>query len=63
VRTGSSVDTFVFRGGSVTVSPGGKPRESLNPKICLLTVTERGTYKISGGTGRYAEISGRALTS
>ena len=53
-----TTETFVFPAGSVRVKPTGTPRQSLNPKTCLFTVTERGTYKISGGTGTYANIRG-----
>jgi hypothetical protein len=29
-----------------------------NPRTCLATVTSAGTYRVSGGTGRYRHISG-----
>jgi hypothetical protein len=56
---GNSVDRFVFRNGSFKVihSPGKGPH-SFNPKTCLMTISQHGTYKIIGGTGRYAGISG-----
>ena len=56
---GNSVDRFVFRNGSFKVrhSPGKGP-QSFNPKTCLMTISQHGTYKIFGGTGRYAGISG-----
>ena len=56
---GNSVDRFVFRNGSFKVrhSPGKGP-QSFNPKTCLMTISQHGTYKIFGGTGRYARISG-----
>jgi hypothetical protein len=56
---GNSVDRFVFRNGSFKVrhSPGKGP-QSFNPKTCLMTISQHGTYKIIGGTGRYAGISG-----
>jgi hypothetical protein len=56
---GNSVDRFVFRNGSFKVrhSPGKGP-QSFNPKTCLMTISQHGTYKITGGTGRYARISG-----
>jgi hypothetical protein len=54
-----NVATFVFPGGSfkVTHSKGTGP-QTFNPKTCLLTVNQHGTYKLSGGTGAYAGISG-----
>ena len=54
-----NVDTFVFPGGSfkVTHSNGTGP-QTFNPKTCLLTVNQHGTYTLSGGTGAYAGISG-----
>ena len=56
---GNSVDKFVFGNGSFKVkhSPGKGP-QSFNPKTCLLTISQHGTYKVFGGTGRYARISG-----
>jgi hypothetical protein len=53
-----NVDTFVFPGGSfkVTHSNGGAP--VVNQKTCLVTLNQQGTYKLSGGTGQYAGISG-----
>jgi hypothetical protein len=51
--------TFVFSNGTVSVkhSPG-TGQQSFNPKTCLLTVNFHGTYKITGGTGSYAGITG-----
>jgi hypothetical protein len=56
---GNTVDTIVFPGGSVKVkhSPGTGP-QSFNPKTCLFTVNQHGTYSFSGGTGKYKGISG-----
>jgi hypothetical protein len=54
-----STDTFTFPGGSFKVtssSPAGP--SSLNPKTCLFQAAGKGTYTISGGTGRYKSISG-----
>ena len=47
-----------FSNGSFKVAHTGPTTQSLNPKTCLLTVTGHGIYKISGGTGAYAGISG-----
>jgi hypothetical protein len=56
---GTSVDRFVFAGGSFKVfhSPGSGP-ESFNPKTCLLTATIHGTYRVFDGAGRFKGISG-----
>jgi hypothetical protein len=57
---GSNVDKFVFRNGSFKVrhvnGKGGK--QSFNPKTCLTKVSQPGTYRIFGGTGKYAGIRG-----
>ena len=57
-HSGSKVDTLVFPKGSFKVAHTGPATQTLNPKTCLLTVTGHGTYKISGGTGAYASITG-----
>jgi hypothetical protein len=51
--------TFVFSNGTVSLkhSPG-TGQQSFDPKTCLLTVNLHGTYKITGGTGSYAGITG-----
>jgi hypothetical protein len=56
---GNTVDTIVFPGGSVKVkhSPSTGP-QTFNPKTCLFTVNQHGTYSFSGGTGKYKGISG-----
>lgn len=67
VFTGAGVDhehahnnaTFVFRNGTVRLHhSAGKGPQSFNPKTCLLTISERGTYRLTGGTGKYAGITG-----
>jgi len=59
-HTGANVDTFVFRNGSFKVrhrnGAGGK--QSFNRKTCLLKVSQPGTYRIFGGTGKFAGIKG-----
>lgn len=35
-----------------------RSRQTLNSRTCLFTISESGTYKIGGGTGKYAGISG-----
>ena len=57
---GKAATRFVFSDGSFKLSyknsTGGT--KSLNPKTCLAQVSQPGTYTISGGTGKYAGISG-----
>ena len=58
-RSGTPAGTFVFPAGSFkVVHSKGTGTQTLNRKTCLLTVHLKGTYKIFGGTGRYAGISG-----
>lgn len=57
---GSKVDTLVFSNGSFKVAHSkgiGTPK--LNPKTCLLTISQRGTIALSGGTGAYEGIRGK----
>jgi hypothetical protein len=56
---GRTADTLVFPTGSFKVThskPAGT--RTLNPKTCLITASQTGTYTISGGTGIYHGISG-----
>lgn len=55
---GNKADTFVFSNGSFKVAHKGPSTSHVNPKTCLLTIVGHGTFKISGGTGAYAKISG-----
>jgi hypothetical protein len=56
---GNKVDTVKFPGGTFRIrhSAGHGP-QSFNPRTCLLTVTQRGTYRLSHGTGKFKGISG-----
>jgi hypothetical protein len=58
-HSGNKVDTLVFSNGSFKVTHTGKAKPTLNPKTCLLTVTENATITLSGGTGAYKAISGK----
>jgi hypothetical protein len=52
-------DTLTFPTGNLTISHSpGTGTHTLNPKTCLLTVSEHGTYTLGEGTGAYAGISG-----
>jgi hypothetical protein len=58
-RSGTPAGTFVFPAGSFkVVHSKGTGTQTFNRKTCLLTVNLKGTYKIFGGTGKYAGISG-----
>lgn len=52
-------DTLTFRGGAFRLihSPG-HGKQSFDPRTCLLTVRQHGTYRLSHGTGSYAGIRG-----
>jgi hypothetical protein len=51
--------TFTFSNGTISLKHSkGTGTQSFNPKTCLLTVNEHGTYKLLSGTGAYAGITG-----
>jgi hypothetical protein len=57
----NGTDTFSFPGGSLTVKhtpTKGATKQSFNVKSCLFTYSEKGTFKVSGGTGKYKGASG-----
>ena len=55
----NNVGRFVLSNGNIRVRhSNGKGSQTFNPKTCLLTVNEHGTFLITHGTGRYAGISG-----
>jgi hypothetical protein len=50
---------LVLNGGTITVShKPGKGSEHFSPRSCLTSVSQPGTYKIVGGTGRFKGITG-----
>jgi hypothetical protein len=59
-RLGSArVGTISFPGGMITLSHhAGKGTMHFSPKTCLAILSQPGTYKITGGTGKYAGITG-----
>lgn len=58
-HSGNKVDTAVFPGGSFKiVHSKGTGSQAFNPKTCLMTIQQHGTYKLTGGTGKYAGIRG-----
>jgi len=59
IQTGTNTDTLKFRDGTIKLrhsNPTGP--QSFNPRTCLGTVNQHGTYTLLGGTGKYAGISG-----
>jgi hypothetical protein len=54
-----NTDTFKFPGGSFVVKhKATRTRQHFSKTTCAGTERQRGTYKISDGTGKYAGISG-----
>jgi hypothetical protein len=57
----NNTDTFTFPGGSFLVKHAtkkGTAHQSFNPKTCLFQYSERGTFKVGSGTGKFKGISG-----
>ena len=55
----NNTSLFVLPGGTIKIHhSSGTGRQSFNPGTCLATISEHGTYRITGGTGRYAGITG-----
>ncbi len=51
--------TIAFPGGTIKLSHhAGKGTMRFSPKTCLTMISQPGTYKITGGTGKYAGITG-----
>jgi hypothetical protein len=60
-QNANGTDTFRLSGGALMVKhtpKKGTDHQSFNPKTCLFTFSEKGTFKITGGTGKYKGISG-----
>jgi hypothetical protein len=59
IITSPTTDIFKFPGGTIKVRHHAvRSTPSVNSRTCLFTVSESGTYKLTGGTGKYAGISG-----
>ena len=57
----NGTDTFVFPNGTVNVihtPTPGTSKQSFNDKTCMFSVSEQGTFKLAGGTGRYRHVAG-----
>jgi hypothetical protein len=58
----NNVDRFVFSNGTIRVHhSNGKGPQTFNPKTCLLTINQHGTYLITHGTGKFAGITGHGV--
>jgi hypothetical protein len=59
ITTSNTTDKLKFPNGTIRLRhsnpPGGV---SFDPRTCLSTVNQHGTYTLLGGTGKYAGISG-----
>jgi hypothetical protein len=56
---GRTTDKAVFPGGTFTIKHHSNVfTANVNSHTCLFTETQRGTYRLGHGTGRYAGISG-----
>lgn len=61
VQNSSSTDTFYFSNGHFLVRHAPiklTEHQTFNPKTCFFSYSERGTFKVGPGTGRYWGISG-----
>jgi len=62
IENANGTDTFVFPGGTFTVThtpaPGSPQQPTINTQTCMFQITQTGTFKLSGGTGKYWHISG-----
>ena len=59
---GTKVDTVVFPDGTFKIAhSNGTGTQRFNAKTCLGTIVLNGTYRLSGGTGAYAGISGHGI--
>ena len=56
---GKNVDTAVFPDGTLRIKHHSTAfTANLNTRTCLFTETQRGTYRLGHGTGRFAGIGG-----
>ena len=61
VQNSSNTDTFYFRGGHFLVRHApikASEHQTFNPKTCFFSYSERGTFRVGNGTGRYRGIAG-----
>jgi hypothetical protein len=54
-----TIDTIVLPGGTFTFTHLSTSfTGTANPRTCLITETDKGTFTLGGGTGKYAGIHG-----
>ncbi len=61
VQNSASTDTFYFSNGHFHVQHApvkASEHQTFDPRTCLFTYSERGTFRVGNGTGRYQGISG-----
>jgi hypothetical protein len=59
ISTGTNTGTFKSAAGTFAVKHRAiRTKQAFNRKTCLFTISGTGTFKLSGGTGSYAGISG-----
>jgi len=65
VQVSDNVDIFKFARGTVTVyhKPTTNNQPKVNEKSCTATFTEKGTWKLTGGTGKYTGATGQGRYS
>jgi len=60
-QNADGTDTFVFPGGTIhvihTPTPGSE-QQSFNATTCMFSYSEKGTFKLADGTGRYRHVAG-----
>ena len=58
-------DTLEFPDGTLSIvhKPKKEGRDTFDPVTCYFTYTERGTYKVTGGTGDYEDARGHGRYS
>jgi hypothetical protein len=55
----NNLGTFTFSNGTIVVKhSNGTGTQHFDPKTCLMTINQHGTYNLIKGTGAYTGISG-----
>jgi hypothetical protein len=55
----TATSVFTLPGGSFKVVHSNPNGGNFNPRSCLFTLDAKGTFKLTGGTGKYKGISGK----
>lgn len=57
--SGNKSDTIKVAGGTFKINHSqGHGRQSFNPRTCVFRLSMRGTYTLSGGTGKFTGLGG-----